>query len=163
MGNQREDSPHYRSGLPEQPSRAIASMLLAGEMSNCSPFARLCVGDIPSMWYLGFCISSSPLISGKVSLPRLLLWITLEWSTMDGLLHRLSSCRLISRESCVAVWRGAVFCPGGARRKFYAHRWAAAPFLVLFCRCGSHRAGSAALARLLWPLCFPAYWRISFF
>src|SRR5579871_6581356 len=62
-----------------------------------------------------------------------------------------SACRyrLISREPCVAVWSGVVFCAGGAGGKFYAHCWAAAPFLLLFCRRGTHGA-----AVRLWPGCY---------
>ncbi len=56
--------------------------------------------------------------------------------------------RLVSRESCAAVWHGAVFFPDGACSKFFAHCRTTASFLFLFCRCC---VNSAALR--LWAGC----------
>jgi hypothetical protein len=56
--------------------------------------------------------------------------------------------RPVSRESCAAVWTGAVFCLSGAGSKFPALRRTTAAFLLLLCRRRTH---SPALR--LWAGC----------
>ena len=75
---------------------------------------------------------SCVLISGKVFSAPPCCSRYARMVAMDGLLHRLVSCRLVSRESCVAVWRGAIFCIGGAAANFLPIVGQRLPFFFFF-------------------------------